>query len=165
MDDTDLTKTQKQPVSVCSGSFTMCQCENHEAPSQVRVASVAGLTAHPACGLHVAICIKPHVAGLALVTVFEATAAALSVQPDRSQFFRYETVRLRCDVSGTSSDWMVKRNTSSGSDLPCHSWGESHGSSCIISEVYKSDTGEYWCESAGGDYSSILSIRVNSKLQ
>ncbi|XP_022625355.1 low affinity immunoglobulin gamma Fc region receptor III-like isoform X2 [Seriola dumerili] len=90
-------------------------------------------------------------------------SATLSIHPDRSQFFRYETFTLSCAVPGNSSSWTLKRNTSSGSFVSCEvGWGRLRGSSCSILGVYSSDTGVYWCESKEGERSNVLDISVNS---
>ncbi|XP_056225298.1 low affinity immunoglobulin gamma Fc region receptor III-A-like isoform X2 [Seriola aureovittata] len=89
--------------------------------------------------------------------------STLSIHPNRSQFFRYETFTLSCAVPANSSSWTLKRNTSSGSFLSCEvGWGRLSGSSCSILGVYSSDTGVYWCESKEGERSNVLHISVNS---
>ncbi|XP_018541224.1 Fc receptor-like protein 4 [Lates calcarifer] len=90
-------------------------------------------------------------------------SATLSVYPDRPQFFRYETFSLSCSVPGGFDGWAVKRNTSSGSVVPCEvGWGRSNGSSCTIKGVYSSDSGLYWCQSERGECSNVLNITVNT---
>ncbi|XP_040887669.1 Fc receptor-like protein 5 isoform X1 [Toxotes jaculatrix] len=89
--------------------------------------------------------------------------ATLSARPDRSQFFRYETLSLSCAVPGNFSGWTLRRNTSSGSLHSCEvNWGRRNGSSCINRSVYSTDSGLYWCESEHGECSNVLSITVNS---
>ncbi|XP_026180099.1 uncharacterized protein LOC113140486 isoform X1 [Mastacembelus armatus] len=95
-------------------------------------------------------------------SVVKATVSTLSIHPDRSQFFRYETFTLSCEVPGTFSGWKVMRNTSSSSLVPCEAgWGLPEGSSCTNKAVYTSDTGLYWCESEQGEHSNVLNITVN----
>ncbi|XP_007543699.1 immunoglobulin superfamily member 10-like [Poecilia formosa] len=88
-------------------------------------------------------------------------AATLSIQPDRSQFFRYEAFTLSCAVSGNFSGWRVMRNASEAF-TPCEDWGRPNGSSCINHSVYKSDTGLYWCQSEQGECSNVLNITINT---
>lgn len=93
----------------------------------------------------------------------DVAAAALSVQPDRSSFFYYESLTLSCAVPGNFSGWTVKRNTSTKSSVPCEVWGQPKESSCTIKGVYPSDSGVYWCESESGECSNIINITVSSK--
>ncbi|KAM4536728.1 low affinity immunoglobulin gamma Fc region receptor II-like [Odontesthes bonariensis] len=88
-------------------------------------------------------------------------AASLTIQPDRSQFFRYESFNLTCAPPGSFSGWTVIRNTSEPF-APCKAWGRQNGSSCINRSVYKSDTGLYWCQSEQGHCSNALHITVTT---
>ena len=58
----------------------------------------------------------------------------------------------------------MKRNTSSGSSIPCKvGWGRLNGSTCTIRGVYTADSGLYWCESERGECSNVINVTVNSK--
>lgn len=93
----------------------------------------------------------------------EPTAATLSIQPDRTQFFRYEAFSLNCAVPGNFNGWAVRRNTSMGLRVLCEDgWGRPNGSSCINNRAYSADSGLYWCESEK-ECSNTLNITVNSK--
>ncbi|XP_042183916.1 low affinity immunoglobulin gamma Fc region receptor II-b-like [Oncorhynchus tshawytscha] len=86
--------------------------------------------------------------------------ASLSVSPDRSQFFEYESVSLSCEVQGNSAGWRVVRNTERGNLSECNTdWGKLKGSSCIMSLI-PSDSGVYWCESGSGKHSNAVNITV-----
>lgn len=89
-------------------------------------------------------------------------AACLRVRPDRSQFFRYDSISLSCEDQLNSTGWKVKRKTSEGGVRPCSSgWGFiSSGSTCIIRNTYPSDTGVYWCESEDGEKSNGVNITI-----
>ncbi|XP_045569087.1 Fc receptor-like protein 5, partial [Salmo salar] len=87
--------------------------------------------------------------------------ASLSVSPDRSQFFEYESVSLSCEVQGNSARWRVVRNTERGILSECNTdWGKQQGSSCIVSLI-TSDSGVYWCESGSGEHSNAVNITVH----
>ncbi|XP_032381470.1 Fc receptor-like protein 5 [Etheostoma spectabile] len=88
--------------------------------------------------------------------------ASLIVTPDRSQFFRYEEISLKC--AADSSDWTVKRKTSSMTPEACTklSWGIPGESSCTVKDAYMIDTGEYWCESPQGERSNTVSLHVTA---
>ncbi|XP_064787031.1 Fc receptor-like protein 5 isoform X2 [Oncorhynchus masou masou] len=86
--------------------------------------------------------------------------ASMSVSPDRSQFFKYESVTLSCEVQGNSARWRLKRYTVSGERSDCGSnWGKPEGSSCIVSLI-PSHSGVYWCESGSGEHSNAVNITV-----
>uniref|UniRef100_A0A3B3IC19 Ig-like domain-containing protein n=1 Tax=Oryzias latipes TaxID=8090 RepID=A0A3B3IC19_ORYLA len=75
--------------------------------------------------------------------------------PSRSQFFRGESVTLKCE-DHSSAGWTLRRNTTEETRTLCGSeWGSADGSSCRISYLLPSDSGVYWCESRGGGASSI----------
>ncbi|XP_067435480.1 Fc receptor-like protein 5 [Thunnus thynnus] len=92
-------------------------------------------------------------------------AAYLQVSPDRSQFFRYNTVSLSCEDQLNSTGWKVKRKTLDGGVRTCSSgWGfTSSGSICIIRNIYPTDTGVYWCESPDGEQSSGVNITTTDR--
>ncbi|XP_044198131.1 Fc receptor-like protein 5 isoform X1 [Thunnus albacares] len=92
-------------------------------------------------------------------------AAYLQVSPDRSQFFRYNTVSLSCEDQLNSTGWKVKRKTLDGGVRTCSSgWGfTSSGSICIIRNIYPTDTGVYWCESPDGEQSSSVNITTTDR--
>ncbi|KAF7647064.1 hypothetical protein LDENG_00177980, partial [Lucifuga dentata] len=85
-------------------------------------------------------------------------AACLRMVPDRSQFFRYESVSVSCDGGGNSSAWSVKRNTSRHANAACP--GKRTPSRCSITVLYRMDSGVYWCQSASGERSAAASITV-----
>ncbi|XP_029610574.1 Fc receptor-like protein 5 isoform X3 [Salmo trutta] len=88
--------------------------------------------------------------------------ASLSLSPDRSQFFEYESVSLSCEVQGNSARWRVVRNTTRGILSECHTdWGKQQGSSCNVS-LTPSDSGLYWCESGSGEHSNAVNITVHA---
>ncbi|XP_071315739.1 immunoglobulin superfamily member 11-like isoform X2 [Trachinotus anak] len=92
-------------------------------------------------------------------------AATLTVLPNRSQFFLYESVSLSCGQQGNSSDWTVKRNISpeitEDCPRPTDRRNESH---CFIDDIYPLDTGVYWCESAAGKCSNTVNITVTGSV-
>uniref|UniRef100_A0A673WB33 Ig-like domain-containing protein n=1 Tax=Salmo trutta TaxID=8032 RepID=A0A673WB33_SALTR len=97
---------------------------------------------------------------LRLFTSFLSNPASLSVSPDRSQFFKYESVSLSCEVQGNSAGWRLKRYTVTGERSDCGmKWGKQQGSSCNVS-LKPSDSGVYWCESGPGEHSNAVNITV-----
>ncbi|XP_029610566.1 low affinity immunoglobulin gamma Fc region receptor III-like [Salmo trutta] len=86
--------------------------------------------------------------------------ASLSVSPDRSQFFEFESVSLSCEVQGNSTGWRVVRNAERGNLSECNTdWGKQQGSSCIVSLI-PSYSGVYRCESGSGEHSNAVNITV-----
>ncbi|KAJ4919527.1 hypothetical protein JOQ06_026143 [Pogonophryne albipinna] len=83
------------------------------------------------------------------------------VTPDRSQFFQYESINLKCEANSTG--WSVKRNTSRKiSEVCTHGWRDPGNSSCLIEYAYPTHAGVYWCESPEGGCSNSVSISVNA---
>ncbi|KAM9400855.1 uncharacterized protein ACWYII_030658 isoform 2-T2 [Salvelinus alpinus] len=88
-------------------------------------------------------------------------SASLSISPDRSQFFKFESVSLSCEVQGNSTGWRVVRNTERGNLSECNTtWGKQQGSSCNVSLI-PSHSGVYWCESGSGEHSNDVNITVH----
>ncbi|XP_035985525.1 Fc receptor-like protein 5 isoform X2 [Fundulus heteroclitus] len=100
-----------------------------------------------------------------LVTPFCLMLTCLQVRPDRSQFFRYDSIFLTCDDPLNSTGWKVKRRTPDSGVRPCSSgWGSaSSGSTCIIGNTYPTDTGVYWCESDRGERSNEVNITITDR--
>uniref|UniRef100_A0A7N8XD97 Ig-like domain-containing protein n=1 Tax=Mastacembelus armatus TaxID=205130 RepID=A0A7N8XD97_9TELE len=91
--------------------------------------------------------------------------SCLRVSPDTSQFFRYDTISLRCENRLNSTDWMVKRKTLAGGVRSCSSgWGSSSSdSTCTIWTIYPTDSGVYWCESVDGKQSNSVNITITDR--
>uniref|UniRef100_A0A3B3XRT0 Ig-like domain-containing protein n=1 Tax=Poecilia mexicana TaxID=48701 RepID=A0A3B3XRT0_9TELE len=88
-------------------------------------------------------------------------AASLSVNPDRVQHFRSESVSLSCE--GNSAEWRVKRFTERGELLDCSYGGRMTGSTCTIEPFYFINE-VFWCESKSGEFSNAVNISVQSKM-
>ncbi|XP_061566788.1 Fc receptor-like protein 5 [Cololabis saira] len=87
--------------------------------------------------------------------------ATLTVTPDRSQFFRYENISLRCG----DSSWTLKRNTSYRTAQESQQgWALPRGDAWLIETAYPSDSGVYWCESQQGECSNAVNITVTAKV-
>ncbi|XP_030608938.1 uncharacterized protein LOC115796698 [Archocentrus centrarchus] len=96
-----------------------------------------------------------------ITTAYLILSATININPNKCQFFRYENIHLSCAVSGYPSNWTVRRNTSSETSQPCKGgFGDPNVTSCILSDVYPSDSGLYWCESEQGECSNIANITV-----
>ncbi|XP_078792198.1 Fc receptor-like B isoform X1 [Oryzias latipes] len=92
---------------------------------------------------------------LMLLFCCRSNQIGLTVSPSRSQFFRGESVTLKCE-DHSSAGWTLRRNTSKGTRTLCGSGQRlPDDSSCEISYLLPSDSGVYWCESRGGGASSI----------
>lgn len=84
-------------------------------------------------------------------------AACLRLSPDRSQFFRYDSLLLSCESQNTStSGWKVQKKTSEGRVRPC----PTTDSTCVIRNAYPIDSGVYFCQSEGGQISNGVNITV-----
>ncbi|XP_016520973.1 uncharacterized protein LOC103129893 isoform X1 [Poecilia formosa] len=86
-------------------------------------------------------------------------AASLSVNPDRVQHFRSESVSLSCE--GNSAEWRVKRFTERGELLDCSYGGRMNGSTCTIEPFYFINE-VFWCESKSGEFSNAVNISVQN---
>ncbi|XP_068564186.1 uncharacterized protein [Cebidichthys violaceus] len=94
------------------------------------------------------------------ITTLCTIVASLRLVPNRSQFFKFESVALSCVESG-NSEWRLKRNTSTNKNKECSmDWGTRNESHCFIENIYPFDTGVYWCEFGAGECSDAVNITV-----
>ncbi|XP_030286846.1 Fc receptor-like protein 5 isoform X2 [Sparus aurata] len=94
------------------------------------------------------------------LTGFLLTLSSLTVSPDRSQFFKYESLSLSCEDVREPSRWTVKAKTVRGVTECGRDWGFQQGSTCTINEAYSWNSGVYWCESTSGETSPAANISV-----
>uniref|UniRef100_A0A3P9N1F9 Ig-like domain-containing protein n=1 Tax=Poecilia reticulata TaxID=8081 RepID=A0A3P9N1F9_POERE len=86
---------------------------------------------------------------------------SLSVNPDRVQHFRSESVSLNCE--GKTAEWRMMKFTKRGNLLDCSNWGRMTGTTCII-DIYWFVSGVYWCESESGEFSNAVNITVQNNM-
>uniref|UniRef100_A0A3P8QPK6 Ig-like domain-containing protein n=1 Tax=Astatotilapia calliptera TaxID=8154 RepID=A0A3P8QPK6_ASTCA len=84
----------------------------------------------------------------------------LSVSPNSSQFFEYDSVTLSCEEDDSSAGWTLRRNTSRDIRTECDKWGKPAGSSCTFNHIVLVDSGVYWCESREGPISNMVKLTV-----
>ncbi|XP_050923114.1 low affinity immunoglobulin gamma Fc region receptor II isoform X2 [Lates calcarifer] len=102
-----------------------------------------------------------HLLFVSSLLICSTNQARLTVSPSRSQFFKGDSVSLSCEEDDSSAGWRLRRTTTDKTRAECDgTWGESSGSSCIISYTFTWDSGVYWCESREGATSNIISITV-----
>uniref|UniRef100_A0A8P4GIY0 Ig-like domain-containing protein n=2 Tax=Dicentrarchus labrax TaxID=13489 RepID=A0A8P4GIY0_DICLA len=92
-----------------------------------------------------------------LLSALTVSAVSLEVSPNRPQFFREESVCLKCVGDGQTADgWMVKRTAGGHNE----DFGRFDGSCYNISKLSQSDTGVYWCGTSSGQKSNQINITV-----
>ncbi|XP_043954822.1 uncharacterized protein LOC122821052 isoform X2 [Gambusia affinis] len=90
------------------------------------------------------------------------SAAKLTVTPDQSQFFQYDSITLTCVTN--SSGWKVMRKIKNKVAQECErSWGIPTESACNVKYALAADIGEYWCESERGETSNKINLTVSAK--
>ncbi|XP_051800720.1 high affinity immunoglobulin gamma Fc receptor I-like [Acanthochromis polyacanthus] len=86
----------------------------------------------------------------------------LNLSPNRSQFFKRDSVSLSCEDEDRSAGWTLRRNTTRGTRTQCgDGWGRPSGSSCNISYMLENDSGVYWCESMEAAASQSINLTVS----
>uniref|UniRef100_A0AAQ6IRW5 Ig-like domain-containing protein n=1 Tax=Anabas testudineus TaxID=64144 RepID=A0AAQ6IRW5_ANATE len=85
-------------------------------------------------------------------------AASLRINPNRAQFFEYESLTFHCD----DVSYCEVVNASNVKIPSCNKTNKrtSTGSSCTIRNVYADDSGKYWFVAGGGKISSSVNITV-----
>ncbi|GLD48606.1 low affinity immunoglobulin gamma Fc region receptor III-like protein [Lates japonicus] len=78
------------------------------------------------------------------------------IVPNRLQFFQYESVSFHCELPDGSSQLRGIRNNNQF--IP--NCDMRRTLTCNIHPAYDTDSGEYWCETEGGERSSSINITV-----
>ncbi|XP_026225085.1 Fc receptor-like B [Anabas testudineus] len=88
----------------------------------------------------------------------KVNAASLRIDPNRAQFFQYESVTFYCE--GVSYCEVVHESKVRISSCNKTNKRTTTGSSCTITNVFPSDSGKYWFETKGGERSNSVIIIV-----
>lgn len=81
------------------------------------------------------------------------------VDPDRQQHFERSTFHVSCEGLDGLTGWKMMRKVK-GQVKPCAATWESATAHCRITNAYKVDSGEYWCETGRVKRSSSVNITV-----
>ncbi|XP_015224598.1 PREDICTED: Fc receptor-like protein 4, partial [Cyprinodon variegatus] len=93
-------------------------------------------------------------------SLIKVLPAHLTVSPNRSQFFRGDSVSLSCE-GDSSAGWTVWRNTTSEQSECKGPWGKPAGQTCNMTFMTTGDSGVYWCSpSREGAASSSIQLTV-----
>ncbi|XP_070710455.1 low affinity immunoglobulin gamma Fc region receptor II-like [Pempheris klunzingeri] len=84
-----------------------------------------------------------------------ADAAFPHIDPNRLQFFEYETITINCGSFHGPTEWRVMNNAPSNAI----GWATSTRS-LTINPAFVSHSGEYWCGNAEGERRNTLNIAV-----
>ncbi|XP_060887705.1 Fc receptor-like protein 4 isoform X2 [Labrus mixtus] len=108
-----------------------------------------------------ALCIKllVHMLFLLCAHVQDVDSLILRLEPNRLQFFEYESLIFHCEGSHDSTGLKIVHR-SKGELLKCQTTVTSKRSSCTIHDIFPEDSGQYWCESRDGKRSDIIHITV-----
>ncbi|XP_005460654.3 Fc receptor-like protein 5 isoform X1 [Oreochromis niloticus] len=88
-------------------------------------------------------------------------AVSLRIVPNKSQFFKYESVSFYCEeISNGHVLYKMKEEVEQCNTTSKKTTASSTGSQCTIHYLYASDSGEYWCGTAGGNRSNNIYITV-----
>lgn len=88
-----------------------------------------------------------------------SAALLLRIDPNRQQYFEYHPVSFHCE-GGDDSTQLRGVRSSEVMNPACQNERTSTGFSCTISNIYVADSGEYWCETKGGQRSDSVYITV-----
>ncbi|XP_060887748.1 low affinity immunoglobulin gamma Fc region receptor III-A-like [Labrus mixtus] len=91
--------------------------------------------------------------------VQDVDSLILCLEPNRLQFFEYESLIFHCEGSHDSTGLKIVHR-SKGELLKCQTTVTSKRSSCTIPTIFPEDSGQYWCESRDGKRSDIIHITV-----
>ncbi|XP_067435892.1 low affinity immunoglobulin gamma Fc region receptor III-A-like isoform X8 [Thunnus thynnus] len=93
--------------------------------------------------------------------VKKSDAAFLRITPNRLQHFQHDSVSLDCVGFDDSTQLRGIRNNKEFTSA-CDIKRTPTGSFCTIDRVYPTDSGEYWCETDGGERSNSVNITVTA---
>ncbi|XP_074555328.1 low affinity immunoglobulin gamma Fc region receptor III-like [Halichoeres trimaculatus] len=94
---------------------------------------------------------------------FVSCSVFLRIEPNKLQFFEYDSVLFHCeDFSGSTG--LKTFYNSKGKILSCDTTStfKSTVTSCNVSNLYPEDSGEVWCESAKTEKSNSFNITVTA---
>ncbi|KAK2899542.1 hypothetical protein Q8A73_012671 [Channa argus] len=80
----------------------------------------------------------------------------LRIDPNKLQFFDYESISLRCAGSHGPTEWRVMKK------LPSQSQWETSAGSLNITPALVSHSGEYFCENEEGERSNSINITITA---
>ncbi|XP_039679333.1 low affinity immunoglobulin gamma Fc region receptor II-c-like [Perca fluviatilis] len=112
-----------------------------------------------------ALCIRLLVNGLLLLTaqaqssyyIQKADAVFPRIDPNRLQFFEYESISFYCEGFHGPTEWRVMKKIPSNTTQ----WATSKGF-LNIKVAFESHSGEYWCENGEGERSNSVNITVTA---
>ncbi|XP_029943298.1 basement membrane-specific heparan sulfate proteoglycan core protein-like isoform X2 [Salarias fasciatus] len=93
----------------------------------------------------------------------DSSPMLLTVSPDVSQLFEYDSLILSCGANSSAMGWTIRRFTNAPprrSGTCGQQWGSPVASGCRLNAVKKRDGAVYWCESRSMQRSNSLNISV-----
>ncbi|XP_013121292.1 low affinity immunoglobulin gamma Fc region receptor II isoform X1 [Oreochromis niloticus] len=110
-----------------------------------------------------ALCIRLLMTVLILLCAQKVDAIFLRIDPNKSQFFEYESVSFYCEEPSHGDVlYKVKEEVEQCNKTTKKTTVITTESKCTIHPLYASDSGEYWCGTAGGKRSNIINITVTA---
>ncbi|CAI5697353.1 unnamed protein product [Oreochromis niloticus] len=85
----------------------------------------------------------------------ELDGTYLYIEPNKLQFFEYESITFKCEGFSRGAEWRVMKKTPSMATTRKSSTGILN-----IMTAYLLDGGEYWCENLKGEKSNTVNITV-----
>ncbi|XP_049922684.1 carcinoembryonic antigen-related cell adhesion molecule 20-like [Epinephelus moara] len=108
-----------------------------------------------------ALCFRLLMLKFTLLNTQKSAASSLHITPNRLQHFEYESVSFNC--AGMSGPTQLRGVRNTQEFIPvCHIKRTPTGSSCTANNIYQEDSGEYWCETEGGERSNSVNISVTA---
>ncbi|XP_033182656.1 low affinity immunoglobulin gamma Fc region receptor II-like [Anabas testudineus] len=110
----------------------------------------------------IALCIKLLIIVMLLLGEHDQKvyAASLNIDPNRAQFFQYESLTFYCE--GVSYCEVVRESNGKTPSCNFSHKRTATGSSCTITNVFPADSGKYWFEGEGGNKSNSVIITVTA---
>ncbi|XP_033182413.1 high affinity immunoglobulin gamma Fc receptor I-like [Anabas testudineus] len=103
------------------------------------------------------VCLLLSVQGQSITYALEAVRSSLHINPNRLQFFEYESLSLSCVGSHGPTEWRVMKKNPSNSPQ----WETSTGL-IDIKAAFVLHSGEYFCENEEGERSNTVNIIVTA---
>ncbi|XP_040887630.1 uncharacterized protein LOC121177374 [Toxotes jaculatrix] len=91
----------------------------------------------------------------------DSDAAFPHVDPDRLQFFEFESVSVRCEQTVGFPEWRLMKKFNK--IIPTNAWNwNTSAPSWNIYPAFERHSGEYWCETEAGQRSGAVNISVTA---
>ncbi|XP_041959717.1 titin-like isoform X2 [Alosa sapidissima] len=95
-----------------------------------------------------------------LIWIKDSSPGFLNLSPNRTQFYKNESVSFNCEVPGNASGWILRKYRNNVDSVEIETLGKA---TFNIKSLNISHSGNYWCQSESGEFSNIVYVRIHNR--